>query len=120
MSKDNKGIKLIANNKKAYFDYFIDEEIECGIVLKGSEIKSIRNGLANLKDCYAIEKNGCIYINMFENYEEIGIDPKKDFFDESHLNEVGAIKVADYFSRFILDKYDMTDMREVPGNIWEK
>lgn len=63
------------NNKKAYFDYFIDEEIECGIVLKGSEIKSIRNGLANLKDCYAIVKNGEVFLlNMYiGKYEEANI-----------------------------------------------
>jgi len=53
-------------NKKATFDYFIEEEIECGIVLKGSEIKSIRDGLANLKDCYAIIKNGEVFLlNMY-------------------------------------------------------
>ena len=53
-------------NKKATFDYFIEEEIECGIVLKGSEIKSIREGLANLKDCYAIVKNGEVFLlNMY-------------------------------------------------------
>ena len=53
-------------NKKATFDYFIEEEIECGIVLKGSEIKSIREGLANIKDCYAIIKNGEVFLlNMY-------------------------------------------------------
>lgn len=53
-------------NKKATFDYFIEEEIECGIVLKGTEIKSIREGMANLKDCYAIIKNNEIFlINMY-------------------------------------------------------
>ena len=53
-------------NKKATFDYFIEEEIECGIVLKGSEIKSIREGLANLKDCYAIIRNGEVFLlNMY-------------------------------------------------------
>ena len=53
-------------NKKATFDYFILEEIECGIVLKGSEIKSIREGLANLKDCYAVIKNGEVFLlNMY-------------------------------------------------------
>lgn len=54
------------NNKKARFDYFIEDEIECGIVLKGTEIKSIRQGLANLKDCYAIIRNGEVFlINMY-------------------------------------------------------
>ena len=53
-------------NKKASFDYFIDEEIECGIVLKGTEIKSIRNCQANIKDCYAIIKNNEVFLlNMY-------------------------------------------------------
>ena len=53
-------------NRKVTFDYFIEEEIECGIVLKGTEIKSIRNGLANIKDCYAIIKNNEVFLlNMF-------------------------------------------------------
>jgi len=53
-------------NRKARFDYFILKEIECGIVLKGTEIKSIRNGSANLKDTYARIKNNEIYIlNMY-------------------------------------------------------
>lgn len=53
-------------NKKAYFDYFIEEEIEAGIVLKGTEIKSIRDGKANIKDCYAIIKNNEIFLlNMY-------------------------------------------------------
>lgn len=53
-------------NKKATFDYFIEEELECGIVLKGTEIKSIREGQANLKDCYAIIRNGEVFLlNMY-------------------------------------------------------
>lgn len=50
------------NNRKAYFDYFIEEEIEAGIVLVGTEIKSIRNGSCNLKDSYAIIKNNEAFI----------------------------------------------------------
>ena len=46
------GQKIICQNKKAYHDYFILEEYECGIVLTGTEIKSIRRNGANLKDCY--------------------------------------------------------------------
>ena len=53
-------------NKKAYFDYFIISEFECGIVLTGTEIKSIRKGSANLKDTYARIKNNEVYlINMY-------------------------------------------------------
>ena len=58
--------KLVANNKKARHDYFIEETYEAGIVLKGTEIKSIRKGSCNLKDTYARVKNNEIYvINMF-------------------------------------------------------
>ena len=59
-------------NRKAYFDYFIEREIECGIVLSGTEIKSIRKGSANLKDTYARIKNGEVFIiNMYiAPYEE--------------------------------------------------
>ena len=60
-------------NKKAHFDYFIEEEIECGIVLKGTEIKSIRNGDANIKDCYAIIRNNEVFLlNMFIGKYENG------------------------------------------------
>lgn len=53
-------------NKKANFDYFIEDTYEAGIVLKGTEIKSIRKGSCNLKDTYARVKNNEIYvINMF-------------------------------------------------------
>ena len=53
-------------NRKAYFDYFILKEIECGIVLTGTEIKSIRKGSVNLRDTYARIKNNEVYvINMF-------------------------------------------------------
>lgn len=59
-------------NRKAYFDYFIESEIEAGIVLTGTEIKSIRKGSANLKDTYARIKNEEVFIlNMYiAPYEE--------------------------------------------------
>lgn len=53
-------------NRKARFDYFIEEEYEAGIALTGTEIKSIRNGNCNIKDCYGIVKNGEIFLlNMY-------------------------------------------------------
>lgn len=62
-------------NRKAYYDYFIEEEIECGIVLKGTEVKSIRAGLANIKDSYAIIRNNeVMIINMYiAKYSDGGI-----------------------------------------------
>lgn len=62
-------------NRKAKFDYFIEDTYECGIVLTGGEIKSIRMGKANLKDSYGIIKNNELYIlNMhISKYENSGI-----------------------------------------------
>jgi SsrA-binding protein len=54
--------KVVAQNKKAYHDYFIEETYEAGIVLQGTEIKSLRAGRANLKDSYARIINGEVYI----------------------------------------------------------
>lgn len=50
-------IKVVSQNKKVYADYFIDETIEAGIVLTGTEVKSLRQGKANLKDSYVIIKD---------------------------------------------------------------
>ena len=58
--KDN---KTLAENRKARHDYFVDEAMEAGIALVGTEVKSIRNGRVNLKDCYADINNGEIFIN---------------------------------------------------------
>jgi SsrA-binding protein len=52
------GEKLIAKNKKAFHDYFIIEKLEAGIVLRGTEVKAIREGRLNLKDSYALIKEG--------------------------------------------------------------
>jgi SsrA-binding protein len=59
-------------NKKANFDYFIEETIECGIELKGTEIKSLRNGSGDLKDTFALIRNGEVFLhNMYiAKYEE--------------------------------------------------
>lgn len=54
--------KLIANNKKARHEFFIDEVIETGIVLKGTEVKSIRMGRANIKESYAVINDGEVFI----------------------------------------------------------
>ena len=60
-------------NKKAKYDYFIEDEYEAGIVLTGTEIKSVRNGSCNIKDCYGIIKNNEIFLlNMFINHYKEG------------------------------------------------
>ena len=57
-----KGRKLIANNKKAWHDYFIEETYECGIELYGTEVKSMRLGKCSLKEAYVQVKNGEVMI----------------------------------------------------------
>ena len=66
------GIKVISENRKAYHDYFIEERVEAGIILTGTEIKSIRNGKVNLKDSYAHVSNGEVWVNQMHisTYEQ--------------------------------------------------
>jgi len=56
------GIKVIAENRKAFHDYFVEEKYEAGIILTGTEIKSIRNGRVNLKDSFARVENGEVWL----------------------------------------------------------
>lgn len=65
-------MELEIYNRKVKFDYFIEDEYEAGIVLTGTEIKSVRNGSCNIKDCYGIIKNNEVFLlNMFiEQYKE--------------------------------------------------
>ncbi|MFI3210221.1 MAG: SsrA-binding protein SmpB [Peptostreptococcaceae bacterium] len=58
------GIKTLASNKKARFEYFIEETYECGIELKGTEVKSIRQGRINLTDGYASVDNSEVFIKQ--------------------------------------------------------
>ena len=62
MSKDNSSFKLIANNKKAYHEYFIEDKYEAGIALFGTEIKSLRQGKCSVKESYIRIENGEVYI----------------------------------------------------------
>lgn len=72
--------KLISNNKKARHEFFIEETFEAGIVLKGTEVKSIRNGKANIKESYAsIEGEEIFITNMhispYEQGNRFNVDP---------------------------------------------
>ena len=76
-------IKLIAKNPTAYHNYFIEDKLEAGIVLSGTEIKSIRGGKVNLKDSYAFIKNGEVFIigmhiSPYEHGNIFNKDPLRD------------------------------------------
>ena len=84
-------------NREAKFNYFIEDEIECGIALVGTEIKSIRDGKANLKDSYAIIRNDEVYLlNMHINeYKEGNLfnhDPRRTRKLLLHKSEIRKLK----------------------------
>ena len=62
ISKTKNGLKIISNNRKAKFNYFFKEFFEAGIVLTGSEVKSLRDGKANISESYAFDNKGEIYL----------------------------------------------------------
>src|SRR6056297_1217903 len=64
--KDNPNYKVVAENRRARHDYAIDDDLECGIVLEGSEVKSLREGNANIAESYATVDDGELWlINSF-------------------------------------------------------
>lgn len=72
------GIKIIANNKKAYHEYFVDEVYEAGIVLQGTEVKSLRLGQASIKESYCKVRNGEVFV------EGMNISPYEQGNRENH------------------------------------
>ena len=77
-----KGIKIIAENRKAFHDYFIDERFEAGIALSGTEVKSLRAGKVNLRDSYCQVKDGEMYligvhISPYEHGNTFNLDPDR-------------------------------------------
>ncbi|MGP1570282.1 MAG: SsrA-binding protein SmpB [Eubacteriales bacterium] len=75
-----KQVKLVSNNKKARYDYFIDDVYEAGMVLTGTEIKSLRQGKANIKESYAKIENGELiiygmHISPYEQGNRFNVDP---------------------------------------------
>lgn len=102
-SRDN--IKMIANNKKARFDYFIEETYEAGIALHGTEVKSLRMGKCSVKEAYIKVEQGEVYINNMHisPYEKGNIfnkDPlrvKKLLLHKYQINKiVGTLKQKGY------------------------
>ncbi len=61
---EKSGVKIVAQNRKAYHDYFVEEKYEAGIELAGTEVKSIRAGTLNLKDAWCSIKNGELFVNQ--------------------------------------------------------
>lgn len=88
---------VIATNKKAYHEYFIEETFEAGISLYGSEVKSLRNGGVNLKDSFALIKNGELYlinahISPYKMGSYFNPDPRRDRKLLMHKKEISRLR----------------------------
>ena len=103
--KANTGLKIICLNRKASFNYFFQDLIEAGIVLKGSEIKSIRSGKVNIAESYAVEKNGEIVLlnshiatykqSSYSNHNPI--DERKLLFNKKEISKlIGKVNREGY------------------------
>ena len=105
-TKTNSGLKIICLNRKASFNYFFEQLIEAGIVLKGSEIKSIRNGKVNISESYAVEKGGEIFLvnSHIASYKEASYsdhgptDERKLLFNKKEVNKLIGKVNRDGFS----------------------
>ena len=98
-------IKLIANNKKAYHDYFIDETYEAGISLHGTEVKSVRMGKCSVKESFIRIENGEViayglHISPYEKgniFNKDSLRPKKLLLHKSEIHKIaGKIKEKGY------------------------
>ena len=99
--KKNNGLKIICLNRKASFNYFLIDIFEAGLVLKGSEIKSVRNGKVNIADSYAIERDGELFLinSHISSYKQASIlnhnpiDERKLLLKKKEINKlIGKIQ----------------------------
>ena len=105
-SKTNAGVKIICLNRKASFNYFFENKYEAGIVLRGSEIKSVRNGKVNIADAYAIEKYGEIFLvnSHISSYKQASysnhnpMDERKLLFNKKEINKLIGSMQRDGFT----------------------
>ena len=94
--KVKSGLKIISNNRKARFNYFFKEFFEAGIVLMGSEVKSLRDGKANISESYAFDVEGEIFLinSHIPSYKESSYnnhDPKRNrklLFNRREINKL--------------------------------
>lgn len=92
-----KGTKLVSQNKKAYHEYFVEETYECGLCLKGTEVKSMRQGRVNLKESFCMIRNGEVFaegmhISPYEQGNIFNTDPlrqKRLLLHKSQIRHLG-------------------------------
>ena len=102
MAMEKKNIKIVAKNKKAYHDFFVEDTYEAGVQLFGTEVKSIRQGAVNLKDSYCVIDKGEIYatgihISPYEKgniFNRDPLRPKKLLMHRYEINKITG-KIAE-------------------------
>ena len=94
--KTNSGLKIICLNRKASFNYFFEDLYEAGLILKGSEIKSVRNGKVNIAESYVIERDGELFLvnSHISSYKQASyanhnpIQERKLLLNKKEINRV--------------------------------
>ena len=107
------GIKTVAQNRKAFHDYFVEEKLECGIALFGTEVKSIRQGKVNLKESWAQVRKGEIWIegmhiSPYEQgniYNRDPLRPKKLLLHRSEIRKMDSLVMRQGFTLVPLEIY---------------
>ncbi len=113
MANEKEHTKLIANNKKAFHDYFIEEQYECGIVLVGTEVKSLRMGKCSIKEAWVRIEKGELWImgmniSPYDKGNIFNVDPmrvRKLLVHRSEINKLENAVSRDGYTLVPLDVY---------------
>ncbi len=113
MANEKEHTKLIANNKKAFHDYFIEEQYECGIVLVGTEVKSLRMGKCSIKEAWVRIDKGELWImgmniSPYDKGNIFNVDPmrvRKLLVHRSEINKLEARVSREGYTLVPLDVY---------------
>ena len=107
------GVKVIAQNRKARHDYFVEESLEAGLALHGTEVKSLRQGHCNLKDCFALVKDGEVFvhgmhISPYEQGNIYNVDPlrpKKLLLHKAQIRKLRTQVMQEGYALIPLEVY---------------
>ena len=107
------GIKPVAQNRKAWHDYFVEEKYECGIELYGTEVKSMRQGRVNLKESWAVVRNGEVWvdgmhISPYEQGNQFNRDPlrpKRLLLHKSEIRKLDSLMQRQGYTLIPLSVY---------------
>ena len=108
-----KGVKSVAQNRKAFHDYFVEERYECGIALFGTEVKSMRQGRVNLKESWAVIRQGEVWvegmhISPYEQgniYNRDPMRPKKLLLHKSEIRKLDGLVARQGYTLVPLEIY---------------